>query len=125
MKTLRLSLNCFALLLITLFHNQFPCLAEASLSGVDQFSSECLSCHEDIIDSGSSSHSGSHVVGIDYQEQSARNRMLRADYDLPPELLLPNGVVSCVTCHGSEPHEGQSLVIDNSGSALCSACHLM
>ena len=125
METLRFFVSNFAICSIVLIHSHFLCIAEASLSGINQYSSECLSCHEDIFDSGSSSHSGSHVVGVDYNELSARNEMLRPVYDLPPELILPNGIVACLTCHGSEPHEGQRLVINNRGSALCSACHLM
>jgi hypothetical protein len=125
MIMLRLCLLTCALLVTVATTNKTVCIAEATSLGVEQLSSECLSCHEDIDGPNGSSHSGSHVVGIIYADNAARNEMLRPEFDLPAGLVLFEGVVTCTTCHGSDPHNGQSLVINNRGSALCSACHLM
>ena len=91
-------------------------------SQFDQISSECLSCHEDIHDS---SHSGSHAISVDYAAHAAGNKKLRPVSSLQKELVLFEGLITCGTCHGSDPHDGQKLTIDNSESGLCKACHLM
>lgn len=100
------------------------CFVEAASPGIDQISSRCLSCHENINNPNSSSHSGSHVIGIDYADYVAGNERLRPVIDLPAGMVLFEGVITCASCHGANPHDGQSLVITNRGSALCSACHL-
>jgi hypothetical protein len=125
MIMLRLCLLTCSLLVTVATTNKTVCIAGATSLGAEQLSSECLSCHEDIDGPNGSSHSGSHVVGIIYADNAARNEMLRPVFDLPAGLVLFEGVVTCATCHGSDPHDGQNLVINNRGSALCSACHLM
>ncbi len=42
---------------------------------------------------------------------------------LPTAIWLPNGKLSCVSCH--EPYKKQhgQLVVTNSGSVLCAQCH--
>ena len=105
--------------------NTTICIAEIASLGIDQITAKCLSCHENNDISNSSSHSGNHVIGIDYADSAARNKLLRAVLDLPVELVLFDGVITCASCHGANPHDGQSLVVTNRGSALCGACHLM
>jgi hypothetical protein len=125
MIMLRLCLLTCALLVTVATTNKTVCIAGATSLGAEQLSSECLSCHEDIDGPNGSSHSGSHVVGIIYADNAARNEMLRPVFDLPAGQVLFEGVVTCATCHGSDPHDGQSLVINNRGSALCNSCHIM
>ena len=125
MVMLRLFLLTCTLLLTIATTNKTVCLAGATSLGAEQLSAECFSCHEDIVGPDGSSHSGSHVVGIAYADHAARDKKLRPASDLPTELALFEGVVTCATCHGLDPHDGQLLVINNRESALCNACHLM
>jgi hypothetical protein len=121
---LRLCLLTCALLVTVATINKTVCTAGATSLGAEQLSSECLSCHEDIDGLNGSSHSGSHVIGIVYADHTARDEKLRPVLDLPSELIFFEGVVTCATCHGSDPHDGQVLVINNRKSGLCNACHL-
>ena len=125
MIMLRLYLLTCVLLVLFSTANKAVCIAEAASFEIDQISAKCLSCHENNDISNSSSHSGSHVIGIDYADSAARNEMLRPVFDLPAGLVLFEGVITCASCHGVNPHDEQSLVVSNRGSALCSACHLM
>jgi hypothetical protein len=121
---LRFCLLTCALLITVATTNKSVCIAGAASPGAEQVSSECLSCHEDIEGQDGSSHSGSHAVGVVYADHAARDESLRPLLALPSELLLFEGVVTCATCHGSDPHDGQVLAISNRESALCQACHL-
>ena len=125
MIMLRLYLLTCALLVTVVTTNKTVCFAGATSLGAEQLSSECLSCHEDIDGQNDSSHSGSHAIGIAYADHAARDEKLRPVLDLPSALIFFEGVVTCATCHGSDPHDGQVLVINNSESGLCNACHLM
>ena len=117
-------LTCFLLVLFA-SANHTVCIAEPASLETDQISAKCLSCHENNNISNSSSHSGSHVIGINYADSAARNEMLRPVFDLPAGLVLFEGMITCASCHGVNPHDEQNLVVTNRGSALCSACHLM
>lgn len=125
MNMMRLCLLTCVLLVSFASANVTVCIAVAASHGIDQISSQCLSCHENIDTPNSSSHSGSHVIGIDYADYAVGNERLRPVFDLPAGMVLFEGVVTCASCHGVNPHDGQNLVITNRGSALCSACHLM
>ena len=122
---LRLCLLTCILLATVAINTKKLCIAEAASLGAEQISSECLSCHEDIDDQNGSSHSGSHAIGMVYTDHAARDEKLRPVLDLPSALILFEGVVTCATCHGSDSHDGQVLVINNSESGLCNACHLI
>ena len=121
---LRLCLLTCTLLVTVATTNKTVCIAGTASLGAEQISSECLSCHEDIEDQNGSFHSGSHAIGMAYAAHAARDEKLRPLLDLPSELILFEGVVTCATCHDSDPHDGQVLVINNRESALCNACHL-
>ena len=103
-------------------------VAEAEVSPaaleLDQFSSECLSCHEEISEPKNKSHGG-HITGINYEDYTEVGQKFRRVSVLPPELVLVEGKITCATCHGLDPHDGKNLVIDNRGSALCNSCHNM
>lgn len=104
-------------------YKSFP-LAYAASFGGTQISSGCINCHGGF-DGQNVAHSENHAIGVLYGERAFLNDKIRPVYDLPSQIVLPGGMITCETCHGSEPHDGESLVIDNRGSALCSACHLM
>lgn len=108
----------------------------------------CLSCHDgtiamgrlaggrqisalDRIPAGRSSNlsqdlSDDHPVSIPYTTETAMaDGELSMPLDLAPALRLePGGYLECRTCH--DPHNDRFdkfLVMDNAGSALCTACH--
>ena len=90
----------------------------------DQLSSECLSCHEDINETRNRSH-GLHVTGIPYEDYTGGSQKFRIVSALALELILLEGRITCATCHGLDPHDGQVVVIDNRRGALCNSCHNM
>jgi predicted CXXCH cytochrome family protein len=91
---------------------------------LDQLSSECLSCHEELNEPINRSHGG-HVTGIPYENYTGGNQKFRMLSVLPLELVFLEGKTTCTTCHGLDPHGGQILVIDNRGNALCNSCHVI
>ncbi len=89
---------------------------------VDPISSECLTCHDDTDESKIKFHGG-HVTGRPYEDYLDNNQSLRMVSALPLEMILHEGKITCATCHGTDPHDAQLLVIDNRESALCVSCH--
>ena len=101
---------------------------------LDSASVLCLSCHDGSLATGGEFSStavsatmaphASHPVGIDYLESFTSKRgALRPPYSIRRELSLVNGKLSCVSCHEIQPTGEMELVVANSGSALCFACH--
>lgn len=102
-------------------------------SQLDPVSAGCISCH----DGSDGPHAGFcllvekiqgcnyHIVSVSYAKVTTGNKGFRPAGSLPPELVLHEGKITCVTCHGSDAHAGDPLAIDNRDSALCLACHLM
>lgn len=107
---------------------------------LDAESIECVSCHEGSVSSGASlsaCHMGNcdHPMGVDYGFLASRNRGL-ANPPLAPAIRLVNNRMGCVSCHipYADGHEdaaqtlsdGQDkkLSVDNTGSRLCTSCHL-
>jgi len=105
------------------------------LSKLDPISAGCLTCHDGSSDAAGQ-HAmfclldnlgkgcGGHIVSASYVELAARNKNLHPVSNLPPQLVLHEGKITCVTCHGEEPHTGTSLVIENRHSSLCRNCHM-
>lgn len=98
--------------------------------GLDQYSIECLLCHEE---SGETTQLGiggdepghvyvNHPIGAIYAafEQSGS---FRSQSLLMKKILLPSGKVSCVSCHDDNGKPHGRLVMVNRGSALCLECH--
>jgi predicted CXXCH cytochrome family protein len=106
--------------------------APAELAELDQVSSACIACHNGSTGSAAGfclqlqgdKNPNGHVVSVSYANSTKRNSGLRPAANLPVELVLYEGKITCVTCHGSDPHGSAPLAIANSGSALCRACHL-
>jgi hypothetical protein len=108
----------------------FPAGNSAKL---DPISAECIGCH----DGSNGMHvrfcllgqkgtgCGGHIVSTYYADLVAAQRKgFQPLSNLPPELVLYQGKITCRTCHGADPHDGTPLAIDNFDSALCRSCHI-
>ena len=99
---------------------------------LDPYSVQCLGCHMENGDAprvnvdtrGVLRHSGgiNHPIGADYARAS-RSGLYRAASQLRAGIHLPEGKVSCVSCHTGYSKQHGALVMSNSGSALCLECH--
>ncbi len=105
---------------------------------IDGQSRRCLQCHDGITASestnptASSSHQfgdlgRNHPVGIPYDNPTLgrKRTQLRPEHSLPPEVRLPDGKVSCVSCHDLYSSEPGRLSVPIEGSELCFTCHGM
>ena len=105
---------------------------------LDSYSMHCLSCHNEDADDyniavdrkGNVRHDLSrlpHPVGVKYDEAIARGLKRNSKYRpramLRKEILLPDGMVSCVSCHAGYSTEHGNLVMSMNGSDLCYECH--
>ncbi|UCF33999.1 MAG: hypothetical protein JSV78_01575 [Phycisphaerales bacterium] len=109
-------------------------------SALDAESRRCLSCHDGVtagdsinptsINEGSThiwDPKRSHPVGVLFPRAGARGCEVsfRSVALLPPEVRLPEGKVSCVSCHDLYARDRHLLSVPIEGSALCFACHDM
>lgn len=101
--------------------------------GLDAYSLQCLGCHgqHGEADGGAIDRNGilrhasgrmNHPIARDYTAAS-RFGHLRPAALLPKKILLPDGRVSCVSCHQGYSKDHGKLVMANQRSALCLACH--
>lgn len=101
---------------------------------IDTFSLQCMGCHNEMqgsnqvrIESGLLRHFGnplSHPIGGLYQS-FLRTGGYRAPQLLPKEIMLPDGKISCLSCHQGYSEKHGKLVVGNERSALCLHCHDM
>lgn len=107
-------------------------LLEASGPGPDSVSRACLGCHTDSPEGTAPAPEHAymkvlvfnysvHPVGISYDRAITGNRLMNPD----PDVVLPGGKVSCLSCHDIESNRPYLLVDDYGGgsSALCLRCH--
>ncbi|MEW6314494.1 MAG: cytochrome c3 family protein [Pseudomonadota bacterium] len=95
---------------------------------LDPYSIQCMDCHGtkgDVnIDPNQVVRHGSlnHPVGANY-DTAFRSGGYKAALLLPKKIMLPNGMVACVSCHeGYKKAHGQ-LVTAGTGNSLCYQCH--
>lgn len=100
----------------------------------DNYSVQCMGCHDDkangqgpyagVIDNGFIRHTGgtNHPIGINYQ-QASRYGGYRPIEQLPLAVILPDGLVSCVSCHTGYSSDHGKLAVTTSASSLCFQCH--
>ena len=101
-------------------------------SEIDPLSAACLSCHNGsealhvrfCLLGQKDTGCGGHIISASYAAFAAQDKNLLPESKLPPEIVLYEGKITCITCHGNDPHLGESLAINNRESALCRACHL-
>lgn len=108
--------------------------------GVDPASKGCLACHDGVnateTSSGAAAHSSfasfanerrNHPIGIPYPTGQRRGNgtEYRPASFLPREIRLPDGMVSCVSCHNLYAREEHLLAVPIKDSALCLTCHDM
>lgn len=100
---------------------------------VDRFSAQCLECHSDrggtsmvrVSAGGLARHRGgaaNHPVGKDYRRWLSYGGY-RQPGSIPKAIRLPDGMVSCVSCHEGYAREHGKLVMANDRSQICFGCH--
>ena len=99
---------------------------------LDPYSIQCMECHTgsgeapqvNVDARGVIRHSGgvNHPVGSDY-EKSSTSGLYKPISQLRAGIHLPQGKVSCVSCHVGYSKKHGALVMPNLGSALCLECH--
>ncbi len=105
---------------------------------IDQFSRDCLACHDgghasDVkIDYRSSPNNKSmryggakdHPIGMDYNLYSGMDpQNYKPVAAFNSKMIFMNGKVGCLTCHNPLKPEKTHLVMSDQGSALCLTCH--
>ena len=93
----------------------------------------CLGCHDGSVGVAIQMGGGvpgqvghSHPVGVDYASAARRQPgRYRERRQLPLSLLLPEGAVTCVTCHDASSVQRNAVVIPLSRSELCFTCHVI
>ncbi len=107
---------------------------------IDNISRTCLSCHDGSLGlnadvaAGAWEHGvalskfdpqGSHPIGVNYKTARRKRGGLHPIGTLNPLIKLIGGKVGCCSCHDPYSHsqEPKMLVMSNSGSRLCLACH--
>lgn len=97
----------------------------------------CLGCHDGTSAPGvayqrphevgrslASAMHTAHPVDVDYElAASQKPGSLHPVGILPESLVLPQGKVSCVTCHDGASREKHRVSVSMSRSRLCAACH--
>lgn len=108
--------------------------ADAGAVVLDVYSRQCMECHGGNADpriatsidrNGIARHAGSkvnHPVGVNYQKAFTYGGY-RQRRVVEKKLLLPDGMVSCVSCHHGYLKDHGKLVVTTAQSRLCYECH--
>ena len=100
---------------------------------LDPYSLQCLGCHGGQAGSEGvsvgrngivrhASGSANHPIGRSYRK-AFQSGGFHPENTLSKKILLPDGKVSCVSCHQAYKKDHGKLVLSNRGSALCFQCH--
>jgi predicted CXXCH cytochrome family protein len=105
-------------------------------AAIDGYSLHCLGCHAGgysamggtvtvsrtgVVQHGSGS--SPHPIGRSYRD-SARKGGFNPEATLAAKkIVLPDGMLSCVSCHEAYKADHGQLLMSNEGSALCLSCH--
>jgi predicted CXXCH cytochrome family protein len=111
--------------------------AAEGVAGLDDFSVQCLSCHDgkgasDVAvvlrnaplqkKSHVTSFSMDHPLGMEYRRYAASGSGFKQALE-GSRMTMVNGRVGCLTCHNPLNPERGHLAISDHGSALCLTCH--
>jgi len=89
----------------------------------------CLSCHDGSLAPhvgsrlGGGMEAGTHPVDVSYREAASRNRRLHAQFQVSQRLSLPDGKVTCLSCHDGASGQPKHVALPMARSELCFACH--
>lgn len=95
---------------------------------LDSYSVQCMECHSnrgDVqVDPNSVVRHGSqnHPVGRNYAEAELSGSYTPAA-ELPKTIQLPNGMVSCVSCHETFTKDHGKVITSGITKSLCFECH--
>lgn len=108
-------------------------------SGIDGLSNDCLSCHDGVMAKSFDVRIknnpagrvmslidiiGGHPVGMEYDKYvSMDGKEFRREVSFSREMVFAEGKVGCLTCHNPLNSAKGHLVMQNSRSELCFACH--
>ena len=93
-------------------------------------SSDCIVCHDGTVTSNAAfctrncNHGTAHSVAKEYPPRGREDSYAPVDSLRQKGIRLNNGQTTCLSCHNLNNQAKYHLVIDNSGSALCFACHV-
>lgn len=102
---------------------------------IDRYTETCLRCHENRFTppgarfarasygAGNGTGMGNHPVGVAYASQRNSLVALRPRALLPDQVVLPEGRVSCLSCHRAYAGDHGALVTAERG--VCLNCHDM
>ena len=110
----------------------------AAAPGLDGQTRQCLGCHDGVSAGESLNRTPwerrhgfhedkrqNHPVGVRYPNRTPKNFSVpfRPASGLPARVRLPEGRVSCVSCHDLYAGDEHLLTVPNKGSELCFTCH--
>lgn len=101
--------------------------------GIDAYTVQCMSCHGSYGDLNGSTidagqilrHAGNavnHPIGRLYSESFKKGKY-KPEFVVNQRLFLPDGKLSCVSCHLGYAKDHGKLRVGKRGSALCFECH--
>ncbi len=104
-------------------------------SGIDTLSLQCMGCHNRQSDASGirvgsngivrhNTGGANHPIGIAYP-MGSRSNEFRTRNSLPKAIWLPDGKLSCVSCHQPYKKEHGQLAMPNDRSSLCLQCHTL
>lgn len=101
---------------------------------IDNFSIRCMACHENSADAApprtavaggtSGSAKSNHPIGQRYDDSLGFGGY-RHPNRLPETIMLPDGRLSCLSCHVGYSRSHGALVMENRAENLCTACHAL
>jgi predicted CXXCH cytochrome family protein len=116
---------------VLLAHPQLASREGSDEGTLDDASVLCINCHDGTNGPHANfcllRHKGEcagHYLGLNYRMAADRKEDLRREDALPPEIVLYEGKVGCLSCHDIYAKGANLLVMSNSRSALCTTCHL-
>jgi predicted CXXCH cytochrome family protein len=80
---------------------------------------DCISCHDGSLGKDVRTQTmGTHKVDVYYIKKKGYNSRLDR------RIILPEGKVTCISCHNPYKNERGRLVMSNERSSLCLSCHI-